>query len=72
MSSKSAIVNSIARVTPREAALVLAPRGRALEGLHINSSANRLADALSRMAEGYSKPLELANAPYVTLAKRGP
>eukprot|EP00971_Amphidinium_carterae_P293419 5825612-Amphidinium_carterae.1 len=38
--------------------------------MHVNSGANRLSDALSRMAEGYVMPAEVAHAPCITLAAR--
>ena len=60
-------INEIAK----EVAMHLAPLGHELEEIHIWSDMNKLADALSRVAESGVTPQVLGSAREAPLAKRG-
>ena len=64
--AKSKKINEITK----EVAMHLAPLGHELEGVHIWSEMNTLADALSRMAETGVSPGGLGNARHDLLARR--
>ena len=53
MRASSAVINKICK----ELALIIAPYGLHLAGIHVYSEQNTLADALSRMAVGAVLPL---------------
>ena len=61
------MVNEIAK----EMAMILAPMGRELLGIHVWGEHNALADALSRQAQGAPLPPLLASVPRVEPGPRG-
>ena len=66
LNARSPKINAVAR----EVALLLAPSGRHLRGVHVWSEGNSLADALSRLSSGEVVPPRLARVPRASVAAR--
>eukprot|EP00971_Amphidinium_carterae_P350099 6491380-Amphidinium_carterae.1 len=61
--AKSPLINRLVR----ECAMILAPMGRCMQAVHVHSAANKLADSLSRLAQGAVLPTELETVPRMKL-----